>query len=363
MFNSLPMSNARILAVAMMAATLAGCQEQAPPTAQPRPVRTVTVERGAEGETVSLTGQVQAKDHVSLAFRLDGHMTERPVNIGDVLAAGQVVARLDPQIEQNTLRSAQANLSSAEARLTEARFTFERHEKLLKTGATSRDAYDKAQQAMLSAQGQVESARAQVGIAQENLSYTVLSADAPGQVTAVGAEPGEVVRAGQMIVALARQGGRDAVFDVPEGLIRTGPRDPMVEIVLNDDPEVTATGRVREVAPQANAATRTFQVKVGLIDPPEAMQLGSTVTGHIRMAAPRGVEIPASALTKSEAGPAVWVVDSHDQTVSLREVQVLRYDATRVVVSEGLERGDVVVTAGVHVLHPGQQVRLSESTQ
>ncbi|MCK7576562.1 MAG: efflux RND transporter periplasmic adaptor subunit [Chromatiales bacterium] len=292
MFNSLPMSNARILAVAMMAATLAGCQEQAPPTAQPRPVRTVTVERGAEGETVSLTGQVQAKDHVSLAFRLDGHMTERPVNIGDVLAAGQVVARLDPQIEQNTLRSAQANLSSTEARLTEARFTFERHEKLLKTGATSRDAYDKAQQAMLSAQGQVDSARAQVGIAQESLSYTVLSADAPGQVTAVGAEPGEVVRAGQMIVALARQGGRDAVFDVPEGLIRTGPRDPMVEIVLNDDPEVTATGRVREVAPQANAATRTFQVKVGLIDPPEAMQLGSTVTGRIRMAAPRGWRFP-----------------------------------------------------------------------
>jgi RND family efflux transporter MFP subunit len=357
------MFNSRILAAALIIVTLTGCHEKAPPTVEARPVRTVTVERGAEGETVSLTGPVQAKDHVSLAFRLDGRMTERPVNVGDVLAAGQVVARLDPQIQQNTLRSAQANLSSAEAQLTEARLTFERHQKLLKTGATSRDAYDKAQQAMLSAQGQVDSARAQAGNAQENLGYTVLSADAPGQVTAVGAEPGEVVRAGQTIVELARQGGRDAVFDVPEGLVRTGPRDPVVEITLNDDPQVTATGRVREVAPQANPATRTFQFKVGLIDPPEAMHLGSTVTARIRLAAPPGVEIPASALTESDGGPAVWVVDPHDQTVSLRKVQVLRYDATSVVVSEGLERGDVVVTAGVHVLHPGQKVSLSEPAQ
>ena len=195
------------------------------------------------------------------------------------------------------------------------------------------------------------------------MGYTVLSADAPGQVTAVGAEPGEVVRAGQTIVELARQGGRDAVFDVPEGLIRTGPRDPVVEIALNDDAEVKATGRVREVAPRADASTRTFRVKVGLIDPPEAMRLGSTVTGRIRLAAPPGVEVPASALTESDAAPAVWVVDPHDQTVSLRKVKVLRYDATSIVISEGLERGDAVVTAGVHVLHPGQKVRLTESAQ
>ncbi len=347
-----------LLAATLIAATLTGCGKTVPPTAQARPVRTVTVERGAEGETVSLTGQVRAKNHVSLAFRLDGRMTERPVNVGDVLTAGQVVARLDPQIQQNTLRSAQANLSSAEAQLTEARLTFSRHEKLLKSGATSRAKYDEAQQTLRSAQAQVDSAQAQVRIAEEQLGYTTLSADAPGQVTAVGAEPGEVVRAGQMIVQLARQGGRDAVFDVPEQLIRTGPRDPVVEIALTDDPKVKATGRVREVAPQANAATRTFEFKVGLIDPPEAMHLGSTVTGRIRLAPPPGVEVPASALTEADGHPAVWVVDPHDQTVSLRSVTVLRYDATSVVISEGLERGDVVVTAGVHVLRPGQKVRL-----
>ena len=224
--------------------------------------------------------------------------------------------------------------------LTQARLTFGRQQKLLKDGWTPRAKFDEAQQALLTAQAQVDSAQAQVRIAQDQLSYTVLSADAPGAVTAVGAEPGEVVRAGQMIVQLARQGGRDAVFDVPEQLIRTGPRDPVVEIALTNDPQVKATGRVREVAPQADAATRTFQVKVGIIDPPEAMRLGSTVTGRIKLAAPPGVEVPASALTEANGRPAVWVVDPQSQTVSLRNVDVLRYDPATVVISQGLETGD-----------------------
>ncbi len=167
-----------------------------------------------------------------------------------------------------------------------------------------------------------------------------------------------VVHAGQMVVQLAREGGRDAVFDVPEQLIRTGPRDPRVEIVLNDDPNVKAVGRVREVAPQADAATRTYRVKVGIENPPEAMRLGATVTGSIRMSAPPGVEVPASALTETGGRPAVWVVEPKNHTVSLRNVEVLRYDPAAIVISQGLETGELVVTAGVQTLRPGQKVRL-----
>ena len=167
-----------------------------------------------------------------------------------------------------------------------------------------------------------------------------------------------MVRAGQTIVQVAREGGRDAVFDVPEQLIRTGPRDPAVEIALSNDPTVKATGRVREVSPQADAATRTFQVKVGIADPPAAMRLGATVVGRIRLAAPPGVEVPASALTETDGRPAVWVVDPQSKTVSLRNVEVLRYDPASVVISQGLETGEVVVTAGVQTLRPGQKVRL-----
>jgi len=348
----------QILLAGLIAATVTGCDKPAPPTSQVRPVRTVTVERGAEGETVSLTGHIRAKDQVNLAFRLDGRVIERPVNVGDVLKAGKVVAKLDPQIQQNGLNSAQAELASAEAVLTQARLTFGRQQQLVKDGWTSRANFDEARQKLETTQGQVDAAQAQLRTAQEQLSYTVLSADAPGAVTAKGAEPGEVVHAGQMIVQLARQGGRDAVFDVPEQLMRTGPRDPLVQIALTNDPTVRATGRVREVAPQADATTRTFQFKVGIIDPPEGMELGSTVTGSIKLSAPPGVEIPASALTEANGRPAVWVVDAQSKTVALREVDVLRHDPATVVISQGLETGEVVVTAGVQVLRPGQKVRL-----
>ena len=348
----------RIAAAAMIAATLWGCDQAAPPAPQARPVRPITIERGAQGESVSLTGQIRAKDQASVAFRLDGRMIERPVNVGDMVTAGQGVARLDPQIQQNALRSAQANLASVRALLTQAQLTFGRQQKLLKSGWTTRADFDSAQQSLLTVQAQVDSAQAQVRIAQELLGYTVLSADAAGAVTAVGAEPGEVVRAGQMVVRLAREGGRDAVFDVPEQLIRTGPRDPLVEIALTEDPRVKASGRVREVAPQADPTTRTFQVKVGIIDPPEAMHLGSTITGRIKLSAPPGVEVPASALTEADGRPAVWVVDPKSMTVALRNVDVLRYDPATVVISHGLQTGDTVVTAGVQTLRPGQKVRL-----
>jgi RND family efflux transporter MFP subunit len=356
------MRKVQILTAILLAAALTGCDRKPPPAAQVRPVRTVTVERGAEGETVSLTGQVRAKDQVSLAFRLDGRMIKRLVNVGDVLKAGEIVAQLDLQNQQNALRTSQASLASAEAALTQARLTFGRQQQLLADGWTPRAKFDEAQQALLSAEAQVDAAHAQVGIAQDQLSYTVLFADAPGVVTATGAEPGEVVRAGQSIVNVARQGGRDAVFDVSEQLIRTGPRDPVVQIALTNDPSVQATGRVREVSPQADQATRTFQVKVGIIDPPKAMELGSTVTGSIRLSAPSGLQVPPAALTEADGRPAVWVVDPKSQTVSLRNVDVSRYDPADVVVSQGLDTGEIVVTAGVQTLHPGQKVRLLGGT-
>ena len=295
----------QIAAAALIAATVAGCDKDHLPIPEARPVRTVTIEHGAEGEIVSLTGHVCAKDQAALAFRLDGRMIERPVNVGDVLEAGQVVARLDPQIPDNALRSAEANLASLEAVLTQARLTFGRQEQLNKAGWSTRANFDEAQQKLLSAQAQVDSAKAQMRIAREQQSYTVLYADAAGSVTAVGAEPGEVVRAGQMIVQVARQGARDAVFDVPEQLIRTGPRDAVVEITLSNDPTVKATGRVRETSPQADAATRTYQVEVGISNPPDAMRLGATVTGRIKLAPPGGVEVPASALTETDGRTAV----------------------------------------------------------
>ena len=347
-----------IATAGLITAALVGCDKPPPAVPEIRPVRTATVQRSEGGEPISLTGQISAQDQVNFAFRLDGRLIERPVSIGDAVTPGQTIGRLDPQIQQNAVRQAQASLSSAEGQLTQARNAFWRQQQLLVDGFTTRAQFDQAQQAFQSADAQVDSAEAQLRIAQEQLSYTELQADAAGTVTAVGAESGEVIRAGQMIAHVARHGGRDAVFDVPAQLIRIAPRDPVVEITLSDDPDVKATGRVREVAPQADPTTRTYQVKIGLIDPPETMRLGAMVTGRIRLTAPPGVDIPASALTQAQGRPAVWDVDPQSQMVSLRNVDVVRHDPASVVISRGLETGEVVVTAGVQVLRPGQKVRL-----
>jgi RND family efflux transporter MFP subunit len=208
------------------------------------------------------------------------------------------------------------------------------------------------------AQSQVDAAEAQLEVARDLVGFTELEADAPGVLTAVGPRAGEVVQAGQMVARFARKGGRDAIFEVPPQMIRSAPAEPEITVSLTDDPTVTAVGRIREVAPQANPQTRTFEVKVGLTDPPAAMRLGATVTGRMQVDAPAAVEIPATALTKSEGQPAVWIVDPSTLTVSLRKIDVERSHASTAAVSQGLDIGDIVVVAGVRALQPGQKVRL-----
>jgi RND family efflux transporter MFP subunit len=347
------------LVVLLLPAMLAACQPDVEAAApQARPVRTVTTEKREAGLPVTLTGRIEAEDEVALAFRISGRVLENDRKLGDRLESGQVVARLESQNESNALRAAQANLAATEGQLTQARNHFERQDTLLKQGWTTRANHDQAKQAQQTAQSQVDAAEAQLKTAHDQVSFTELRADAPGVVTAVGPRAGEVVQTGQMIVRLARKDGRDAVFDASAQLLRSAPRDPQITVSLTDNPAVMARGRVREVAPQANPATRTFEVKVGLTDPPEAMLLGATVTGRMEVEAVPVIEIPATALIKFNQKPAVWIVDPSKLTVTIRNVEVLRFDPTTVAVSEGLDTGEVVVTAGVQALHPGQKVRL-----
>jgi len=349
----------RLLIVAAAAVLLAACgQKEEARAPVPRPVRTVTVVKSEGGPTTTLTGRIEAQDEASLGFRIGGRVKTRAVNVGDQVKPGQLIAQLEPQNEENALRSAQANLAAAQAQLTQARNHFERTETLLEQGWTTRALFDQAKKARDTAQAQVDSAEAQLRSAHDLVSFTELKADAPGVVTATGAEAGEVVQAGQMIVKLARQGGRDAVFDVPAQLLRSASSDPVIDVNLTDDSAIKTTGRVREVAPQADPVTRTFAIRVGLTDPPEAMRLGATVTGHLHLESTPAIEIPASALTQTNRQPAVWVVDPVKKTVSLRNVDVASFDPAGVAISQGLDTGEIVVTAGVQALHPGQTVRL-----
>jgi RND family efflux transporter MFP subunit len=354
----------RLLLAGLTAASLSACQPEAETAApQVRPVRTVTVVKRDVGETVSYTGRIQAENETRLAFRISGRMVERPINVGDHVEPGQVVAKLEPQDELNALRTAQAGVAAAQGQLNQAQSNFDRQKTLLARDIASRAQFEQAESALKTARAQLDTAEAQLKAAKDRVSYTELRVDAGGTVVSTGAEPGEVVQAGQMIIRVARKDGRDAVFDVPAQLLRSAPSDPVITVSLTDDPAVTATGRVREVSPQADPVTRTFEVKVGLTDPPAAMRLGSTVVGRMKLDTAPVIEIPATALTEADRRPAVWVVDPKDMTVSLRNVEVARNDPATVAIAEGLDSGEIVVTAGTQALHPGQKTRLLDASR
>ena len=346
-------------AVPVLAFLLLACGPAEEPAApEIRPVRTVTIETTAGGEPVSITGRIEAEDVVNLSFRVGQRLLERSANLGDRLAPGQLVARLDRATLENAVQAAQASLSAAQATATDARLEFERQRSLLARGVAARAVYERATAARDSAAAQVQAAQAQLATAREQLSYTDLYADSAGDVTAVGAEPGEVVAAGQMIVRVAREGGLDAVFAVPARVRESAAGlDPEVAVALTADPNVRTVGRVREISPQADPVTRTFEVKVGLTEPPAAMRLGSTVTGTIHLGEGVGIRIPSAALTRADGSPAVFVFDPDSSTVSLRPVAVESHGLAETEISQGLEAGEIVVTAGVQTLRPGQEVR------
>jgi len=354
----------QVLALALVAAScslsLAACGRQgeteaAPP---PRPVRTATIEKREASTPMTFTGHIEAEDEVSIAFRISGRLLENDTKIGDRVVAGQLLARLESQNEMNALRQAQAALAAAQGQLTQARNHYERQETLLAQGWTTRANFEVATQAQQTAQAQVEAAEAQLATAHDLVSFTELEADAPGKITATGPSAGEVVQAGQMIARIARQDGRDAVFGVPAQLVRSASIGQQVTVSLADDPKVTAQGRVRQIAAQADPVRRTFEVKVGLTDPPAAMQLGATVNGRVETSAGPVIDIPATALTRMNGQPAVWIVDPSTNVVAVRNVDVLRFDQSQVIISQGLDAGEIVVTAGVQALHPGQKVRV-----
>ena len=322
-----------------------------------RPVRVMTITQELAGNTITLTGTLQAQTEVNESFRIDGRLIERPVDVGERVKPGQLLARLDSMNEESNLQSARSQLGAAEAQAVEARFNYTRMRELVAEHAVSRASYEQAAAMFKVSQAQVASARALADIAQNRLSYTNLAADTAGVVTATGATSGEVVNAGRMIVQIAREGAVDAVFDVPARIKNMAPKNPQVTVALVSDPNVTAMGRVREVSPRADPVTGTFAVRVQLINPPAAMHLGSTVSGRMTLATSTAIEIPSAALIRPGGKPAVWLVDTKAGTVSVRHVTLAAFEAERVQVSQGLEPGDVIVTAGVQALRPGQKVR------
>ncbi|NIE76789.1 efflux RND transporter periplasmic adaptor subunit [Pantoea sp. Ap-967] len=341
-----------------LAVTLAGCSKEEAPQLLPR-VGVARVESTDFAARVTLTGDVQARVQTDLSFRVGGKIISRSVDVGDHVKANQVLARLDPKDLQNNVDSAKAEVFAAQARVTQASAAFVRQQKLLPKGYTSQSEYDSAEAALRSNQSALKAAQAQLANANEQLSYTALVSEADGVITQRQAEVGQVVQATMPIFTLARDGERDAVFNVYEALLVAPPSDAGLTVSLLDDPKVKAQGVVREVTPTVSAQSGTVQVKVALKNVPAAMRLGAPVTATGNTQGRPSVELPWSALTKALKEPAVWVVGEGDK-VELRKVEVGRYLTGKVVIAQGLKGDETVVVTGGQLLHPGMQVEKVE---
>jgi RND family efflux transporter MFP subunit len=283
------------------------------------------------------------------------------VGVGDRVEAGQTVALLDAEVERNSRNSAQADLASARASLDQSEAFERRQKKLLTERVISANEYDSALRQLRTTQAVFDATQARLKSAEEQLSYTELKSDAAGVITEKGAEVGEVMTAGQMVLKVAQQSGRDGVFNVPAQAIRDGlSLGQEVEVWLADHPDTKVDGKLREISPQADPVTRNYQVKVELADPPAGMFLGATILGRLKLKPESLIEVPSSALTMIADKPAVWVVDAKDQRVHRREIAVGRYAPDSVIVTDGVNSGERVVTAGVQELHEGQTVKLLE---
>ncbi|WP_081639217.1 efflux RND transporter periplasmic adaptor subunit [Dickeya dadantii] len=347
----------------LVTSLLSGCNDASnePAPAPPRPVRTVTVEPSATGEVLSQVGEIRPAEETALGFRLDGRVVSRAVDVGTVVKAGEVIATLDTRDSENQLQSAKADLTRAAASERLAEQNLNRMKQLVPNGAIARSQLDEAQSNWASAVSVRESAQASVKSAQDRLEYTRLSAPVAGVITAVSANPGQVVNAGQEVVRLATFAGRDAVFNVSERLITSGLTDPLVTVSLLSNPAIKTQGHVRDVSPLADAETRTWRVRVSLIEPPKEMVLGATVQGEVTLPGGTAIALPASALTRQGDNPAVFVVDPQTQTLRLQPITLRHYSDSQIVVADGLSTGDKVVTAGVSKLRAGEKVTLAEA--
>ncbi|AZO56602.1 efflux RND transporter periplasmic adaptor subunit [Mesorhizobium sp. M8A.F.Ca.ET.057.01.1.1] len=354
---------ASILACTALA-LLAGCQKQeAADKKLPVMVRTETVAMADYAPRTSLTGVIAARTLNNLSFRVGGRVAERLVDVGQHVDQGTVLARIDPQEQESDLRSAQADLDAAQAQLTQAAATFERQKTLLAQGFTTRRDYDAADQALKVAQGSVDAARSAFANAQQNLSFTELKAGAAGVITARQVETGQVVQAAQTVFTVAEDGDRDAVFNVQETLVARTPASPTVTITLLSDPQVRATGKVREISPAVDPASGSIRVKVAIPDTPAGMPLGAAVIGSVGAKPAKAILLPWQALTSSAGKPAVWIVDPATKAVTAAPVEVLAFDSGTVVIAEGLNEGQSVVTSGGQLLSPGQTIEISGAGQ
>ncbi|WP_422087047.1 efflux RND transporter periplasmic adaptor subunit [Variovorax sp.] len=343
---------------------LAGCSPKPAVEDPVRAVKVVTVGASEFDAQPEFSAEVRARVESRLGFRVAGKITRRQAELGQHVQAGQVLAQLDPQDYRLAAEAARAQQAAALTNRDLAAADLKRYRELREQNFISGAELERRETTWKAAQAQLEQAQAQLSSQGNQANYTTLVADVAGIVTAIEAEPGQVVQAGTPVVRIAQDGARDVVFAVPEDratLVKIG--SPVTVRGWSGGNELQ--GQVREVAASADAVTRTYSVKVA-IDAAASPPLGATVYARpqaLAHATTAVMKLPTSALRQEGKGSAVWVLDKSTMTVRSQPVQVATADGNEAVIASGITPGMMVVAAGVHVLSPGQKVTIYQSKE
>ena len=346
-----------VLAALAASAVLAACGKQEAPPPPPRPVVTVVATPAAGAEAAAYSGEIRARREADLGFRIPGKIVARYVDVGAPVKKGAALAKLDPADAQLNVAASQSALAAADTELKFAKAELDRYASLLDKQFISRAVYEQKLNAYNAAKARHDQAQSQLAVVQNQSAYTTLVADQDGVVTSVNAEAGQVVAAGQPVVRIARPEEKEVLINVPETRLeelKAGTREILVRTIA--EPDKVYRGTVREIAPNADPATRTFAARIAILEPGPGVALGMTANVLLIGRNGGGIVLPLTAIYRQGNDPAVWVVDPKTGTVRLQPVVVAQYRESGVMVTGGLSGGEQVVAAGVNKLLDGQVV-------
>lgn len=339
---------------------LGGCAKQEAKPEPLRPVRTVVVSENGAAEW-ALPGEVRARYETRLSFRLPGQMLARKVETGEQVRAGQTVAVLDARDARLGESSARAQLAQAESQAALAQADLKRFTELRAKNFISQAEYDRREAQARQAHEQAAAARAQASQAANQVTYTLLTAPHAGVITAIEAEAGQVLAAGQTVARLARPEELEVAVNVPEHRLAAFRKAGEYEVRLWSAPGKSYRGRLRELSPVADPATRTYTARISLQDEDGSFAIGMTAELRVRTDTDAAPQIPLSALFHRDGKPAVWLMDQ--DRVRLTEVTTGEVNGNSVAIVAGLQPGQRVVSAGVQRLEDGQRVASAERAQ
>lgn len=347
-----------VIAFACLTLAVSACDQHAdtPPAPEPRPVISEVLTYRDPAPLSRLVGEIRPHYESDLGFKIGGRLVDRPVELGILVRKGQILARLDLRDERNQDLAARADVTAAQAGLTQAAAEEQRQITLHASGWAAQAKLDSARQARENAQAALAAAKARRRLAADRIDDTVLRAPEDGTITETLAEAGQVVAAGQTVLRLARLDRKDAVFSVAERWATGLHAGDTVSVAGMDGAGPVVNGRVADIAPAADATTRTVLVKVAL-DDAAPLRLGQPVTGRFAAGTRRLAALPAAALSQLDGQPALWVVDAANGTVTPVKVVLDHVETDRILILDGPPEGSRVVTAGVQLLRPGQKVR------